>query len=151
MEVVEETGTLPPAPPPAAPAKPAPEPPDRAIQMLALLQREGRLVDFISEDIAAYSDEQIGAAVRAVHEGCRTAFDRYLTLEPVVNSEEDRPTTIQAGFDPASIKLIGNVGPTPPFRGTLRHKGWRVTHTDLPPLPEGSGRTVVAPAEVEIG
>ena len=68
-----------PAPPSAAPVKPAPEPPDRAIQMLALLQREGRLVDFISEDIAAYSDDQIGAAVRAVHEGCRAAFDRYLT------------------------------------------------------------------------
>jgi hypothetical protein len=149
-DVAEETVSPPVPSALPAPAKPTVEPPDRAIQLLALLQREGRLVDFVSEDIAAYSDEQVGAAVRAVHEGCRVALDRYLTLEPVVNEEEDRPTTVQPGFDPASIKLIGNVGSTPPFRGTLRHRGWRVTKTDLPPLPEGQGRVVVAPAEVEI-
>jgi hypothetical protein len=150
-DVVKETVALPPAEP--KPSKPAPkpaEPPDRAIQMLALLQRDGRLVDFFSEDISPYSDEQVGAAVRAVHEGCRQALDRYLTLEPVLDSEEGKPVTVQAGFDPAAIKLIGNVGPTPPFRGLLRHRGWKVTRADLPPLPDGTGRTVVAPGEVEI-
>jgi hypothetical protein len=145
-DVARETVALPPAPPP----KPAVEPPDRAIQMLALLQRDGRLVDFFSENIAPYSDEQVGAAVRAVHEGCRQALDRYLTLESVLDSEEDGPVTVPAGFDPAAIKLIGSVGPAPPFRGVLRHRGWRVTRAELPPLPDGGGRTVVAPAEVEI-
>jgi hypothetical protein len=148
-DVAKETVALPAAPA----AKPAPtvEPPDRAIQMLALLQRDGRLVDFLSEDVAPYSDEQIGAAVRAVHEGCRQVLDRYLTLEPILDSEEGKPATVQSGFDPAAIKLIGNVGPAPPFRGLLRHRGWRATRAELPPLPEGDGRTVVAPAEVEIG
>jgi hypothetical protein len=142
-DVAKETVAL-----PAPAAKPV-EPPDRAIQMLALLQRDGRLVDFFSEDIAPYSDEQIGAAVRAVHEGCRQTLDRYLTLEPIIDSEEGKPYTVQGGFDPAAIKLIGNVGPAPPFRGLLRHRGWKVTRAELPSLPEGD-RTVVAPGEVEL-
>jgi hypothetical protein len=149
-DVAKETVSLPAPAPVPTPAKPPVEPPDRAIQMLALLQRDGRLVDFLSEDVSPYSDEQIGAAVRAVHEGCRQALDRYLTLEPILDSDEGTPTTVQSGFDPAAVKLIGNVGPAPPFRGLLRHRGWRATRTELPPLPEGDGRTVVAPAEVEI-
>src|SRR4030095_9351887 len=77
-DVAKETVALPAPAPPAAPPRPTVEPPDRAIQMLALLQRDGRLVDFLSEDVAPYSDEQIGAAVRAVHEGGRQALDHYL-------------------------------------------------------------------------
>jgi hypothetical protein len=149
-EVARETVAPSALPPPPKPSPPPVEPPDRAIQMLALLQRDGRLVDFFFEDISPYSDEQVGTAVRAVHEGCRQALERYLTLEPVLDSEEGRPVTVQSGFDPAAIKLIGNVGPTPPFRGLLRHRGWKVTRAELPPLPEGSGRSVVAPGEVEI-
>jgi len=123
---------------------------DRAVQMLALLQRDGRLIDFLAENISAYPDEQLGAAVRTIHDNCRQVLDQYVNLEPVLNSEEDQPVTVQAGFDPAAIKLIGNVAGEPPIRGVLRHKGWRVKEVNLPPLPQAAGRMVVAPAEVEL-
>jgi hypothetical protein len=130
--------------------RPAAETFDRAVQMLALLQRDGRLVDFLAENISAYPDEQLGAAVRSIHETCRKALDHYVKLEPILNSEEEQPVTVQAGFDPATIKLIGNVVGEPPLRGMLRHKGWRVKEVNLPPLPQGTGRMVVAPAEIEL-
>jgi hypothetical protein len=143
------------APAPASRLKEAERPPtdaiDRAVQMLALLQRDGRLIDFLSENIAPYSDAQLGAAVRTIHETCRQVLDRYLKLESILNTEEDQPVTVQAGFDPAAIKLVGDVRGEPPLRGLLRHKGWRVKEMKLPTLPEGSAaRMVIAPAEVEI-
>ena len=129
---------------------PASETFDRAVQMLALLQRDGRLIDFLTENISAYPDAQLGAAVRTIHETCRQALDHYVKLEPILNSEEDQPVTVQAGFDLAAVKLIGNVAGELPVRGMLRHKGWRVKEVNLPPLPQGAGRMVVAPAEVEL-
>ena len=123
---------------------------DRAVQMLALLQRDGRLIDFLTENISAYPDAQLGAAVRTIHETCRQVLDHYVKLEPILNSEEDQPVTVQVGFDPAAIKLFGNMAGEPPVRGVLRHKGWRVKEMNLPPLAQGVGRLVVAPAEVEL-
>jgi hypothetical protein len=142
-----------PVPPPAALAEAAPaeDSSDRAVQLLALLQRDGRLVDFLGEDLTPYQDAQVGAAVREVHANCRKALEQYVVLEPVLSGEEDRPVTVQEGFDPASVKLVGNVTGRPPLRGLLRHRGWRVAKINLPPLPlQGAGRDVVAPAEVEI-
>jgi hypothetical protein len=118
--------------------------------MLALLQRDGRLVDFLAEDISAYPDAQLGAAVRTIHETYRQVLNHYVKLEPILNSEENQPVTVQVGFDPTAIKLIGNVTGGPPVRGMLRHKGWRVKELNLPPLPQDTGRMVVAPAEVEL-
>jgi hypothetical protein len=123
---------------------------DRAVQILALLQRDGRLIDFLSENISPYPDVQLGAAVRTIHENCRQALDQYVKLEPVLNSEEGQPVSVEAGFDPSAIKLIGNVAGEPPFRGFLRHKGWRVKEIKMPPLPRGAACVVIAPAEVEV-
>lgn len=123
---------------------------DRAVQVLALFQRDGRLVDFLAEDVSTYPDSQLGAAVRAIHDSCRQVLDRYLKLEPVISAEEDQPVTVPSGMDPATIKLVGNVVGGPPVRGVLRHRGWRVTEVSLPSLPHGTGRKIVAPAEVEI-
>ena len=123
---------------------------DRAVQMLALLQRDGRLIDFLSEDVSPYPDSQLGAAVRTIHASCRQVLDRYLKLEPVISSDEDQPVTVPAGFDPATVRLLGNVVGQPPVKGLLRHRGWRVTEVRLPSLPQGAGRKIVAPAEVEI-
>lgn len=139
----------------AAPAAAGPEPPpvetaDRAVQMLAILQRDGRLIDFLTEDIAGYSDAQVGAAVRDLHQSCQQTLLRYVRLEPIIASEEGQPVTVQEAIDPAAIKLIGNVTGKPPLRGLLRHRGWRASAVNLPPLADGAGRTVVAPAEVEI-
>jgi Domain of unknown function (DUF2760) len=130
--------------------RPASDAFDRAVQMLALLQRDGRLIDFLAENISSYPDAQLGAAVRTIHEACRQMLDHYVRLEPILNSEENQPVMVQTGFDPAAIKLIGNVAGAPPVRGVLRHKGWRVKEVNLPPLPQGAARMVVAPAEVEL-
>ena len=129
---------------------PNPEAVDRAVQMLALLQRDGRLVDFLEEDVSSYPDGQLGAAVRSIHTSCRQVLDRYIKLEPVLSSEEDHPVILPPGFDPAAIKLVGNVGGERPIKGLLRHRGWRVAEVTLPSLPQGSGRAIVAPAEVEV-
>jgi hypothetical protein len=131
-------------------ARPPTETFDRGVQMLALLQRDGRLIDFLAENISPYSDEQLGTAVRTIHETCRQVLQRYVKLEPILKSEEDQPVIVPADFDPAAIKLVGNVVGAPPVRGVLRHKGWRVTEVNLPALPQGTGRVVVAPAEVEV-
>ena len=134
----------------SAAGEPDPSLPDRAVQMLALLQRDGRLVDFLEEDVSSYPDGQLGAAVRSIHSSCRQVLERYIKLEPVLSSEEDHPVTVPVDFDPAAIKLVGNVTGQPPIRGLLRHRGWRVSDVTLPSLPQGSGRTIVAPAEVEV-
>jgi hypothetical protein len=157
-KLVKPSTPVAPAPPAAAPPvsrlkeapPPAPESFDRAVQMLALLQRDGRLIDFLAENISAYPDVQLGAAVRNIHESCGQTLERYVKLEPILDSEEEQPVTVPVGFDPAAIKLIGNVVGAPPVRGVLRHRGWRVKEVNLPPLPQGTGRTVVAPAEVEL-
>jgi len=150
QDVLQALGASKSSPVKAVAEKPAPESPDRAIQMLALFQRDGRLVDFLAEDVAPYPDAQLGAAVRSIHNSCRQVLDRYLKLAPVLDSDEDQPVTVPAGFDPAAIKLLGNVTGEPPFRGLLRHRGWRVAEVNLPSLPQGAGRAIVAPAEVEI-
>ena len=158
QRLVKPVAAASPAPPAAAPPvsrlkvvqPPAAVDFDRAVQMLALLQRDGRLIDFLAEDISSYPDVQLGAAVRTIHDTCRQVLDQYVKLEPILDSEEDQPVTVQTGFDPAAIKLIGNVTGEPPVRGLLRHKGWRVKELNLPPLPQAAGRMVVAPAEVEL-
>jgi Domain of unknown function (DUF2760) len=146
------TSAAPPAVSAAAPTPPAPTPEtsDRAVQMLALLQRDGRFIDFLMEDLAAYSDAQVGAAVRDVHAGCRGVVSRYVTLDAVVSGKEGEQTTVDTNLDPASIRLVGNVTGQPPFRGTLLHRGWRATRLELPPLAPHAARQIVAPAEIEV-
>ena len=121
----------------------------RAVQLLAILQRDGRLVDFLMEDLGGYADAQIGAAVRDVHASCRTSLARYVTLAPVLSDAEGATVLVDGGADAARVKVVGNVGGAPPYRGELRHRGWDATRVDLPPLP-ATCRTVVAPAEVEV-
>jgi hypothetical protein len=132
-------------------ATPAPSPPadTAALRLLAVLQEEGRLVDFLQEDLSGYGDEQIGAAVRGIHEGCRKVLRSCVALEPVLSGREDEPVTVEAGFDPAAIRLTGNVSGAPPFRGVLRHGGWRTRSVTLP-ARGGHDDRVIAPAEVEI-
>jgi hypothetical protein len=120
-----------------------------AAQVLALLQRDGRLIDFLMEDLSAYGDAQVGAAVRNVHSSCREVLRRYMTLEPVVVEEEGARVTVEPGTDPAMVKVIGNAGGRPPYEGIVRHRGWLVSRIDLPPTPAGA-RHVVAPAEIEV-
>lgn len=124
--------------------------PDSALQMLGLLQQEGRFIDFIEENIAGYSDAEIGAAVRVVHEGCRKALRQHFVTEPVRAESEGSRITLEEGFDASAVRLTGNVVGQPPFSGTLAHRGWRVTEVKLPKIAAGHDVNIVAPAEVEL-
>jgi len=122
-----------------------------ALQLLSLLQREGRLVDFLEQDITTFSDADIGAAARVVHEGCRNALHAHAHIEPVLVDREGARVELAAGFDADEVKLIGDVRGTPPYRGVLRHRGWRAANLMLPTVVGGHDARVLAPAEVEIG
>jgi hypothetical protein len=159
--LAETPAAPPPAPRPTpasvqaqAPARPAPPvrtAEDGAVQMLAILQREGRFIDFLQEDLSMYDDAQIGAAVRSIHEGSRKALREHLRLEPIYEEAEGSTITVAPGFDAQTVRLTGNVAGDPPFTGALRHRGWRVASVELPQPSTARGReTVVAAAEVEV-
>jgi hypothetical protein len=121
-----------------------------AYQLLGLLQREARFVDFVQEDVAGYSDAEIGAAARVVHEGCRKVLREHVTLAPVRDEAEGSRVTLPAGFDAGSTRVTGNVVGEPPFTGTLTHRGWRATDARLPQLADPEVAKVIAQAEVEL-
>jgi hypothetical protein len=120
------------------------------LRLLALLQRESRLLDFLLEDISGAQDVQVGAGVRELHRKAQEVLKDRLVLEPVINKEEDTTVDVPAGFDPSAVRLTGNVSGQPPFKGVLKHRGWRVKDYRLPAPPEGQDELVVYPAEVEI-
>lgn len=125
--------------------------PQPAIQLLALLQRQGRLIDFLQEDLTLYEDGQIGAAVRGIHQGCRDALREHMTLKPIFQEAEGTEVKVPVDFDPHAVRLTGNVSGDPPFSGVLRHRGWRVESVELPqPTTQRTKDWVVAPAEVEM-
>ncbi|XXX74269.1 DUF2760 domain-containing protein [Sorangium sp. So ce134] len=121
-----------------------------ALQLLSLLQREGRLVDFLEQDIASFGDADVGVAARMVHEGCRKALRGHAKLAPVRREEEGAKVTLEAGYNPSEIKLIGNVSGSAPYRGVLRHRGWRADELSLPTPVAGHDASIIAPAEVEL-
>jgi hypothetical protein len=136
---------------PAPPAEPAPPPETGALQILSILQRQGRLIDFLQEDLALYEDAQIGAAVRSIHEGCKQALADHVKLEPIFKEIEGATVTIPPGFDSRQVRLTGNVAGSPPFKGELRHRGWRITQIDLPAqMHRLDEERILAAAEVEI-
>ena len=125
---------------------------DRAktVQMVSLLQRDGRLVDFLEENLQSYDDAQIGAAVRNIQKSCQDTLNRYMKPTAIIDRNEGEEITIEAGFDPAAIKLTGNVSGEPPFKGVLQHRGWRAAKIELPTLSGTQDPGIIAPAEVEI-
>jgi hypothetical protein len=136
----------PPAPELAKPARLSPEP----LRLLTLLQREGRLLDFLLEDISSAGDDQVGAGVRELHRKAQAVIKEHLILEPVLTKNEGETVEIPPNFDPSAVRLTGNVTGEPPFRGILQHHGWRVKGYTLPTPPEGQDQFVLAPAEVEL-
>jgi hypothetical protein len=149
-DIAKEFGFVENKPQPVAKPVPQVKPSDGALQMLGILQRDARLVDFLMEDISAYSDDQVGAAVRNLHDQCRQTLSRYLQLAPVIDGVEGTFTKLDTN-DPAVVKLLGNVpakGKAP--GGVLRHRGWRAEKVDLPPISGGQNTAILAPAEVEV-
>jgi hypothetical protein len=136
-------------PAPAPKAAPEERTSDGALQMLSILQRDARLIDFLMEDISGADDEQVGAAVRSLHEQARATLSRYVTLRPVIDAVEGTPAKIESR-DPNTLKLLGNVPADGKVsQGILRHKGWRAEKVDLPKV-NSQNVTVLAPAEIEI-
>ncbi|MBB1127340.1 DUF2760 domain-containing protein [Thiospirillum jenense] len=124
--------------------------PDSALLLLGLLQKEGRFVDFLQEDITNYADQDIGAAARVVHQGCQRVLRQHLEIQPVFDQPEGSPITLERGFDPAVVRPTGQVVGDPPFHGALVHRGWRATAVHLPQVAVSRDLHVLAAAEVEL-
>ncbi len=143
-----------PAPVPAPIPTPAPEllhaDTASSLQLLALLQRDARLIDFTQEDLRGYSDADIGAAARVVHEGCAKVLSEHFTLQALRSEAEGSRITLPVGFDASTVRLSGNVVGSAPFTGTLTHKGWRALDVRLPKLSVGHDASILAQAEVEL-
>ncbi|MSU79700.1 MAG: DUF2760 domain-containing protein [Gemmataceae bacterium] len=133
-------------PPPPPPPKPSAEP----LLLLALMQREGRLIDFLLENVDGADNETLGAGVRTIHQACQKVLKEHLDMEPVLKGEEKSVVNVSADFDPSAIRLTGNVTGQPPFKGSLEHHGWRVTKIKVAKPPESADAFVLQPAEVEL-
>ena len=141
-------------PPPAVPAASSPPAVSfaaDAVFTLVLLQREGRLVDFLQEPLDGFSDAQVGAAARQIHDDCRRVLQQVFGMEPLRSEPEGCQVALPAGFDPRHVRLTGSAAAVPPYTGTLRHRGWRVTRVAFPQRHESLDPAVVCPAEVEVG
>lgn len=120
------------------------------LHLLSVLQKEGRLLDFFDEDLSLYEDEDIGAAVRSIQEDCKKTIAKYLALKPVIDKTEGEEILVEEGFDPDAIKLTGNVTGKPPFKGLLRHRGWKAGKREIPKLSDVVDASIIVPAEVEM-
>jgi hypothetical protein len=125
-------------------------PEEGALHLLSILQRDGRFLDFLQEDIKGFKDQDIGGAARLVHEGCKKSLDSYFVLAPVRTEDEGARVTVEVGFDPHALRLAGSVKGEPPYQGTLTHAGWLAKEVKLPERPAAIDARIVAPAEVEV-
>jgi hypothetical protein len=122
---------------------------DGAKMLLRLLQRDGRFVDFVQQDITSFGDSDVAAAARVVHEGCRRALAGHAKIAPVRPEAEGSTLTLDAN-EAARVKLIGEVTGKPPFSGVLRHRGWRLDSLKLPTRVGDHDPAILADAEVEL-
>jgi len=141
----------------ARPVEPTPESTDTprlrsapALQLLGLMQREGRFVDFLQQDLTGFSDEDVGSAARLVHDGCRRALQSRATITPCRAEAEGAQVTLAPGFDAQTVKISGNLAGQPPYHGVLRHGGWKIQALELPELVGDADPEVIQPAEVEL-
>lgn len=129
--------------------RPTPDIPDAVFQLLGLLQREGRFLDFIQQDVGTFADAEIGAAARVVHAGCRRVLREHASIV-CVRAEPEGATVEVSPSETLLVKLTGNVSGAAPYRGILRHRGWRVVSLKLPERVGSDDPRIVAPAEVEL-
>ena len=136
----ESRPSLAPVAPPPPPATSVPVPSashvreEGALVLLGLLQREGRLVDFLRESLDQHADAAIGAAVRDIHRGCKKVLDEHLRLEPVMPGQEDGPVVVPRGF---------RSGGGAPHRQSLRRTA--VPRYSRAPRVAGTGDEVADP------
>jgi len=131
------------------PPKPEVKPEDGALQVLGMLQRDARILDFFMEDITPYSDDQVGAAARDIHANTREILIRHFAPVPVIDAVEGTP--VNSDGNPALVKFIGNVPATgKAVGGMLRHRGWRAGTASLPRVNTRQDLAILAPAEIEV-
>ena len=140
------------------PVRPAPGRPETShadaevVQFLGMLQEKGRLVDFLMDDINAYSDAQVGAAARVVHAGCKGVLQEYISISPVRTEPEGSTVQVPGGYSADEYRLVGRIAGSAPFSGVLVHRGWKTNMVKLPQLLRGAADRLpaIAPAEVEV-
>jgi hypothetical protein len=122
------------------------------VNFLAILQEKGRFIDFVMDNIAGYSDAQVGAAGRVLHEGCRAVLLEHFGIRPMREEGEGSKVTVPTGYAPDDYRLVGRISGEAPFTGTLVHHGWRAEWVKLPRLVRTSADRLpaIAPAEVEL-
>ena len=120
------------------------------LRLLYYLQQASRLIDFLKEDIAAFNDAQVGAAVRKIHHDCAQALEELVTIRPLKDEQEGAAVQVPKGYNPAEIKIVGKVKGEPPFTGVLIHRGWKAQKRSLPKRTGEQASDVICPAEVEI-
>lgn len=120
------------------------------LRLLHYLQQSSRLIDFLKEDIKEFTDAQVGAAVRKIHQDCAQAVEELVTIRPLREEAEGTLIQIPKGYNPTEIKIIGKIKGEPPFTGILVHRGWKAQKRSLPKKTELPLSEVIASAEVEI-
>jgi hypothetical protein len=140
-------------PAPTAAPGPIPAAGGDALILLSLLQERGRFLDFVAEDISAYSDAQVAAASRVVHQGCKAVITECLALAPAHPGAEGDRITVDPAADPNRYRLQGKLAQQPPYSGVVVHRGWKTTRLALPrhtrPI-DPAGENIVAPVDVEV-
>lgn len=120
------------------------------LRLLAMLQQSGRLIDFLKEDVKGFTDAEIGAAARQIHEECQKSLEDHVTIRPIMDQNEGETIRVPVGYDASSIKLVGNVKGQGPYSGVLVHKGWKAHKRSLPKQLSDHSLEIIQPAEVEI-
>lgn len=120
------------------------------LRLLALLQQSGRLIDFLKEDIHDFTDAQIGAAVRQIHQDCGKSLEELVTIRPLMPEKEGTSIVVPKGYDPAAIKISGKVKGEPPYTGTIVHQGWKAHKRSLPMKMGENVSEILCPAEIEV-
>jgi hypothetical protein len=104
------------------------------------------------DDIAGYSDAEVGAAGRVLHEGCKAVLTEHFAIRPLRTESEGSRIVVPSGYSPDEYRLVGRIGGEAPFTGTLVHHGWKTDQVKLPRLirPNADQPPAIAPAEVEL-
>ena len=120
------------------------------LRLLALLQQSGRLIDFLKEDIKDFTDAQVGAAVRQIHQDCSKSIEELVTIRPLIPEKEGTTVTVPKDYDPSVMKVLGKVKGEPPYKGVVVHQGWKAHKHSLPKKMGEQANEVISPAEIEV-
>lgn len=118
------------------------------LMVLSFLQKHGRLVDFLQEDISKFSDHQIGAASRKIQQDCAQALKKLFVIKPLLDELEGKEIVVPAQHDESRIKVVGHVKGPGPYKGIVRHRGWKIEEQRLTQVSLQD--QVICPAEIEV-